>query len=261
MAPLAEGLGPLLSASGLQIGYQRGHPLLAAPLDVAFAPSDFWAVVGPNGAGKSTLVRTLLGQLRPLAGTVARRASLRVGYVPQRAMGEPLFPVTALDVVAMGLVRARGFGRWGGARERSEAARCLARVGLADRAGGAFRELSGGQRQRVMVARALATRPELLVLDEPTDGMDLVGEADFLALIGGLRAETGAAIVMVTHALPIAAAHADRLVLFGAGSVETGPTTTLLTSARLSALYGRPVEVHDVDGAPVIRLAFGGPDA
>jgi len=166
---------------------------------------DFIAMIGPNGGGKTTLLRLMLGLLEPAQGSVrvlgipAQKASHHVGYVPQEVHGNRSFPITALDVVLMGkLEPGKRFSRKS-KQDREEAMEALERMDMAAFAGRRIDELSGGQRRRVYIARALVTRPKLLLLDEPTAGIDTRGQADFFRLLKEINKEV--TILVVSHDL------------------------------------------------------------
>ncbi len=186
----------LVRLVGAAFGYERSPVLTGVDLEIH--PGDVIGIVGPNGAGKTTLFRGILGLLPPLAGSVELQAEA-VGYVPQRETLDPIFPLTVEEVVYMGC-----FGRLSGplrrlrAGERSLAGQCLDRVELAPRRRELFASLSGGQRQRVLLARALMARPRLLLLDEPTSGVDLGAQERIVALLRELGAE-GLAVLLVSH--------------------------------------------------------------
>lgn len=186
---------PLLELRAAAFGY-RGRSVVAG-IELALAPGQCLAVLGPNGAGKTTLLRGLLGLLAPLAGSVQRRGAQ--AFVPQREGLDALYPLNALEVVEMGLYgRLRGWRRLA-AHEREQARACLAQVGLEQHARAAFSGLSGGQRQRVLIARALATRAELLVLDEPTHALDEESRRETSALLLRIQHERGGALVIASH--------------------------------------------------------------
>ncbi len=177
---------------------------------------DFLGVIGPNGGGKTTLLKILLGLLVPGHGTVKvfgqspSRVRQRVGYVPQHAAIDPSVPATALDVVLMGRLRLSSWGPTFSSAHRAAAADALALTGTLDLAERPIAELSGGQRQRVLIARALAAEAELLLLDEPTQGVDLHREREVLELLEQLN-ET-MPIVMVSHDVHLVAAHLKSAV-------------------------------------------------
>ena len=238
----------LVALEGAAIGYGR-LPLLSG-VDLSVSPGDFLAVVGPNGGGKTTLVRTLLGAQPILAGRLVRPRPVTTGYVPQREHVDTAWPFTAAEVVLMGRVPLLGPLRRAGPADGEAVQRALDKVGLAHLASRPYGELSGGQRQRTLIARALAAEPELLVLDEPTSGMDPAAELAIVDFLRGLHEGGGLAIVMVSHRLDTVASTARRLAfvdkdkaLFRVGSLET-----MLVPEALGALYGRPVAVREVDG-------------
>jgi zinc transport system ATP-binding protein len=168
-------------------------------------------VVGPNGGGKSTLLKLILGLLQPERGTVRvlgeapARVRDRIGYVPQHARVDPAVPAHALDVVLMGRLHASSWGPRFRAVDREAAMAAMARTGTSSLAGRPLASLSGGQRQRVLIARALVAEPELLVLDEPTTGVDIHHEKELLELLLDLNERLP--ILMVTHDLTLVAEH------------------------------------------------------
>jgi ABC-type Mn2+/Zn2+ transport system ATPase subunit len=243
---------PLVALEGAAIGYGR-RPLLSG-IDLAIAPGEFLALVGPNGGGKTTLLRTLLGALPLVAGRRVRPGPLRVGYVPQRDHVDPIWPFTVLEVVLMGRVPSLGPLRRPGARDREVARQALARVGIEDLAGRWYGELSGGERQRTLIARALAAEPELLAVDEPTNGMDPGAELATMDLLRALQAGGGPAIVMVSHRIEAVANHARTLAFVDheASLFRVGPLDEMLRPDALAPLYRRPVEVREEGGRRVI---------
>jgi ABC-type Mn2+/Zn2+ transport system ATPase subunit len=209
--------GPLLSVEAADFGYAGRAVVHRASL--AVRPQEFAIIVGSNGSGKTTLLRGMLGFLAPLSGRVARRPGLRIGYVPQRETLDPLYPLSGFDVALLGAWRDLPFWRFSGARERARARDALAAcraTGFADKR---YAELSGGQRQRVLLARALATQPELLLLDEPTAGVDPEAERGILDLLRELCRERGLAIWMVTHHVHAIGGRSDRIVSVSDGRV------------------------------------------
>jgi ABC-type Mn2+/Zn2+ transport system ATPase subunit len=238
----------LLAAQDLAIGY--GHTPLLSGINLSVEPGDWWGVVGPNGAGKTTLVKTLLGIIPAVAGRVERRAGLSVGYVPQRGVIDDIFPLQALDVVVMGRYPTIGPCRRVTRADRDLALRYMERVGIVNLARKPFRSLSGGQRQRTLIARGLVPEPDVLVLDEPTDGMDLAGETGIMELISDLQRGSGRTLVMISHSLNLVANHAKQLMLIHGdeGVFRTGPTDELLNDKVLEEVYHLHVDVHSFAG-------------
>jgi ABC-type Mn2+/Zn2+ transport system ATPase subunit len=252
-SPSADLRTPLVALESAAIGYGR-RPFLEG-IDVAVLPGDFLAVVGPNGGGKTTLVRALLGALPLASGRLVRPRQLRIGYVPQRDHVDPVWPFTAGEVTLMGRVPGLGALRRPSPADHEAALRALSRVGIEHLAARAYGELSGGQRQRTLIARALAAEPELLVLDEPTNGMDPAAELAMMDLLRDLYGENGLAVVMVSHRLDVVANAARTLAfvdkdrkLFRVGSLDA-----MLRPETLGALYGREVAVRELEGR---RLVF-----
>jgi len=205
----------LLHLEKVDFGYE-GRPVVRGA-SLAVRADEFAVVLGSNGSGKTTLMRGLLGLLPPLSGRVIRRPGLRIGYVPQRETLDPLYPLSAFDVTVQGTWRDLRPWQPGGTRQRARAHEALEACHAGPLARQRYAELSGGQRQRVLLARALATGPELLLLDEPTAGLDPGAERAILAMLRELRRTRRVAIWMVTHHLHAIGGLADRTV-----SVESG---------------------------------------
>lgn len=225
-----------------------GRQVILQGIHLEIRAGDFFGLVGPNGSGKTTLLRSLLGILKPKPGNVWRANRLKIGYVPQREGLDPLFPVTALEIVLMGRYPRMGLFRGASRTDREIAYRCLEQVGLAEHSRTLFRNLSGGQRQRVLIARALATEPNLLVLDEPTNGLDLPTESNILSLIANLHSVHGLTIVLVSHQLNVVARYASRMGVLLNGKLLTGSTPELMNEQVLQQVYGIPVLVQEMDG-------------
>ena len=208
----------MLSVESADFGY-AGRPVVHGA-SLVVRPEEFVVLLGSNGSGKTTLLRGLLGFLPPLAGRVWRRPGLRIGYVPQRETLDPLYPLSAFDVARLGAWRDLPFWRLGGARERARTREALQACRAAELAPKRYTALSGGQRQRVLLARALASDPELLLLDEPTAGIDPEAEQGILDLLRELRDTRGLSIWMVTHHVHSIAGRADRTAVVSDGRLQ-----------------------------------------
>jgi ABC-type Mn2+/Zn2+ transport system ATPase subunit len=227
----------------------RSTPVLV-DVDLRIGASQFTGIVGPSGSGKTTLLRTLLGTVRPLAGVVQRRTGLRVGYVPQVETVNWNFPVTVSECVLM----ARTHGRilpWRSRAEQREVDEILERLEIAALAGRHIRELSGGQQQRVFIARALLARPHLLLMDEPTSGVDFRTRHEILHLLGDLHHQ-GLAILLTTHDLNGIAAHLPHLVCLNARVIGAGDPRSVLTPDVLERTFGAPMAVLEHAGMPIV---------
>jgi zinc transport system ATP-binding protein len=228
---------PAVSVDAVSYAYRDNLVLDCVSFDVA--PGEFVALAGPNGSGKSTLMRILLGLLPPAAGTVALLGSAprrlrerwRVGYVPQRPSAVDLLPATVREVVAAGRLARRGWWRRPVAADRVAVDRALDTVALAELAGRPLAELSGGQRQRAFIAKALATEPDLLVLDEPTAGVDAESQERFRDALVDLARSRGGAVILVSHELGAVADDLDRVLLLRHGKIAfDGPPGDLAAS-------------------------------
>lgn len=224
-------------------------------------------LVGPTGSGKSTLLKVLLGLVRPwrgrvqvFGGPVTRATRARIGYVPQLETLDWQFPVTAEQVVLMGAYRGMSWLPWCRATERQAALALMERLGIADCAPRQILELSGGQQQRVFLARALLGQPRLLVLDEPTVGVDVKTQHDILHLLEDLSAQ-GIAILLTTHDLNAVAAHLPWLICFNHGLIAQGPPETVFTPDILRATYASDMLVLRQNGYILVAnspLAYRG---
>ena len=245
---------PLIEFHDVTVAYGR-RPVLWN-IDLTIDDPCLFGVIGPNGAGKSTLLKAALGLVPTVGGSVRffgeplDRVHNRVGYVPQRETVDWDFPVSVMDVVLMGTYGELGWFRRPAARHREQARECLDRVGLADFADRQIGRLSGGQQQRVFLARALAQRADVYLLDEPMAGVDARSQERIFQVLADLRAE-GRLVVVVHHDLRTAAAWFDGVALVDMRLVAAGPTAAVLTPDNLRRTYAGQMEVLDELGRAV----------
>jgi len=238
----------LVTLQDVGFGYDR-HPVLDG-VTLRVETGAFTGVVGPSGSGKTSLLRILLGTAAPQRGQVAIRPGLRVAYVPQLETVNWNFPVTVAECVLMS--RPQGIRwPWASPRERVEVHDTLDRLGIADLARRHIRELSGGQQQRMFLARALLRRPELMLLDEPTSGVDVRTRHEVLHLLGDLN-EDGLSIVLTTHDLNGVAAHLPHLVALRTRVIAAGHPDEVIRPDVLEATFGADMEVLAHAGMPIV---------
>ena len=243
-------MGELVRFDHAALGY--GRRVILPDLSFTISEGDFLGMVGPNGAGKTTILRAILRTLKPLAGTVTHAPNIRFGYVPQRDQVDYNFPLTVVDVVLMGRYDRIGIGQRPGSQDRALACRALDQVGILDLADQPLSLLSGGQKQRTLIARALVGEPNVLALDEPTAGMDLVSTTQILGLIRGLHDRERLTVLMVSHALNEVANYVERIALVMNGGFRIGPVDEIMTQAVLTDMYGIPVDVDSFNGHRIV---------
>jgi len=243
-------VNPLVRFDHATLGY--GARAILSDISFEIPAGDFLGLVGPNGAGKTTVLRAILGSLAPMAGTVTVAPNLRVGYVPQRDSVDAAFPLKVLDVVLMGRYDRVGLGRRPTAEDRARALQSLEHVGIPHLEDQQFASLSGGQKQRTLIARALVGEPTVLVLDEPTNGMDLVSTTQILGLVRELHETDRLTVLMVSHALNEVAMYVNRIALVMQGMFRIGAVDEIMTEPILTAMYGIPVLVEQLGGHRVV---------
>lgn len=241
----------LVTLTGVGLAY-GGRQVLSG-IDLALDSGHITTLVGPNGSGKTSLSRLVLGLLAPGRGRVERAAGLVTGYMPQKLAIDPTLPLSALRFVTLAGV------------DRAAARRALARTGAAALAEAPVATLSGGEFQRVLLARAIVRQPQLLVLDEPAQGVDIAGQDALYGLVGELRDETGCGVLMVSHDLHLVMAESDSVVCINHHVCCSGTPDAVSAHPEFVALFGelKPVarkphvavythhhdHEHELDGA------------
>ncbi len=226
--------GPVVALEGVSFAVENGS---------------LSGIIGPNGGGKSTLLKSVVGLVNPSRGQVlvdgrpSHRMRRRIGFVPQLEQVDWHFPATVWDVVMMGLTPSRGLFRSHSRANREAAAEALGTVGLQDLRRRGIGELSGGQRRRVLLARAIASHPSLLLLDEPMTGLDPTAQHSFLDIIDELR-EDGATVIMCTHNLTCVSARASDVAVINGRLIAYGPPEEVLLESVLADAFGHQLVVH-----------------
>jgi ABC-type Mn2+/Zn2+ transport system ATPase subunit len=236
-----------------------GFPGVVALQDITLSvhAGEFLGVIGPNGSGKTTLCRAVLGLMAPIKGHLhifdcacdALRCHHRakIGYLPQKGVVDRNFPVTVLETVMMGRYGALGLFRRPEKKDRQIAMEALTHVGMESHKDSALGHLSGGQQQRVFIARALAQQPKVLLLDEPTTGLDITTQHNVIELIERLHEDLGLTVLLITHDINMIRSRVDRLVLLKTKLFAAGPPADVLQPDILRQVYGKDLVITDND--------------
>ncbi|MBO8171228.1 MAG: metal ABC transporter ATP-binding protein [Bacillaceae bacterium] len=223
-------------------------------INMTLNPGEFLGLVGPNGSGKSTLIKIILGLLKPQEGEVRLFGQplsrfkdwSRVGYVSQKANSfNTGFPATVFEVVSMGLFGKMGLFKWMGKKEKEKVYQAIETVGLSDYTRQNIGQLSGGQQQRVFIARALVSEPDLLILDEPTVGVDAYSVAQFYQLLDNMHRKMGVSLVLVSHDIGVITSRVDRLACLNKKLFFHGDPEDFSEQQEciLNQMYGHDVHV------------------
>ncbi len=246
----APAAAPLIEAAAVSV--QFGALRVLENVDLAVGDGEIVTLIGPNGSGKTTLVRAMLGLVAPAAGTVRRRAGIRIGYVPQQLSVDRTLPLAV-----------RRFLGLGGPSTAARLTQALAEVGAPRVLDHPVAELSGGELRRVLLARALLRDPDLLVLDEPGAGIDITGQAELYTLIRNIRDRRSCGILLVSHNLHLVMAATDRVVCLNHHICCQGRPEAVQHDPEYLALFGAEAAAaiavythrhdhrHDISGRPV----------
>lgn len=255
--PLRSPAGkPIVELREVSVGYQGSSVLNDVSLTIW--PGQFVGLVGPSGSGKTSLLRAMLGSVEVYRGEVvvdgqrvSGRSRAPVGYVPQLETVDWNFPVTVAEVVLMGRTMQSGPWPWGRRRDREQMHAILERLGIGELHDRHIRNLSGGQQQRAFLARALIRSPKLLLLDEPTSGVDIRTRDDILHILAELNAE-GVTVIIATHELNAVAAHLPYVVCINGGILAQGHPEEVFTPDVLSRTYKAQMFVFKQDGLTLV---------
>lgn len=221
-------------------------------INLSLEEGRFIGIVGPNGGGKTTLLRAILGLIKPASGEIlifgrppeeVLKTGSIFGYLPQTLKVRPDFPVRVIDVVMMGRYGKVGMLRWPGEKDRRKATECLSMMNVEELKDVPFGQLSGGQQQRASIARALAGEPKILILDEPSTSIDVVGQEDFYHLLKGLQKKFGITILMASHDIGTITTYVDEIACLNYTFHYQGNPLGALNETILTELYGKNVDL------------------
>ena len=228
----------VLTFEHVAVGY--GRRVVLPDVNLSLRCGSFTGLLGANGSGKSTLLKTVLGILPPLQGrfvlTPINGRPPVLGYMPQRESLDPIYPLSSFEIVLMAACGRVGPGRFINKTERGFARQCLDETGASDLAPKLFSQLSGGQKQRVLMARALATKPDFLLLDEPTAGIDAHATQAVMDVLKQIHAKNGQTVLLVSHDLTTVRHYAQDVIWLHQGKVLHGAVTELLTRNKIEEL-------------------------
>ena len=246
----------IISLQNVSVGYENDPVFIHLSLEVP--KGQFVGIIGPTGAGKTTLLNTILGVHVPYSGSVlvdgqlaSKISSGTIGFVPQLETIDWSFPVTVEQVILMGLYTSRTYLPWATLKEKQKVAELASQLGIRDILQHHIRNISGGQQQRAFLARALINNPKLLVLDEPTSGVDIKTQHDALHLLSDLNSE-GISIVITTHDLNAVAAHLPWVICFNRAIIASGKPQEVFNESILAKTYGGNLMIIQHEGNVLI---------
>lgn len=233
----------LIDLKDVAIGYAQKP--IAENINWQVLPGSLWGIIGPNGAGKTTLLRTILGMIKPLDGKLHRRMKLRFGYVKQRDTLHDIYPFTVMEIVMTGRYGLTPDPGHPGIADYDAVEKAILETGISELKEAPIGELSGGQRQRVLIARALAAQPDIIVLDEPTNDMDIAGEEAVLNLIMDTHKQTGAAVIIVSHLLHAVLRIAENIIFIKDAEHGVYSKARFIKERHLERFYDMPISITE----------------
>jgi len=234
----------LIELNNITIGYEKME--LLNSINLSIERDQFWGIMGSNGSGKSTLIKTLLGLIPPVSGDMRSENAIIFGYVPQHGKFDPIFPISVCEIVSMGRYSRVKPGRKLSITDYEIVGKSMDSMGISHLKDRTFRSLSGGEKQRTLLARAIAGKPDILVLDEPTASVDIKGEAQIMELVKKIQAESKLSVLMVSHFLNTVSEFSDHLILIDKDSniFKAGAKSEILKKDSLDKFFGLNINLN-----------------
>lgn len=246
----------IIKFSHATVAYQ--NKIALEDVSIAIYQGEFLGIIGPNGSGKTTFLKSILGLVRPVSGSIQIfdcachklrcHHKAKIGYIPQKGHIDPDFPVTVMEAVMMGRYSALGLFKRPGKKDRELALQAIREVEMDGYIHAPMGHLSGGQQQRVLIARALVQQPEVLLMDEPTTGIDIPTQHSIIRLISSLHRTYHLTILLVTHDINMISPYVDRLALLNNRLYSAGRPAEVLQENILTEIYGKQVVVTPKEG-------------
>lgn len=241
----------LIQLKNCYLGY--GKKIIIENINLDIERGDFLGIVGPNGVGKTTILKTLIGLIPPVKGRLLLKyENFRIGYASQRGVLDPIYPLTVFDVALMGRYQLMKKGTK--ELDEKKVLESLKYVGIKFLHNKLYRELSGGQQQRVLLARALSIEPEILILDEPTNGLDIKSQKNILDILLKLHKEKNITVIVVTHLLNEILPYVNKIMLLKQGGYLYGDKQSTITNKNLSYFYDADMDVVQADKKTIVVM-------
>ncbi len=228
----------LIKLDNVAIGYEK--EVFVHSINLSIKSNQFWGVLGPNGSGKTTLLKTILNLISPVSGNIVFNNELVFGYVPQNEKFDPIFPISVYELVSMGRYNRVKPGSRISQTDKSLIEKSIESAGISHLKDRTFRSLSGGEKQRALLARAIAGKPNILVLDEPTASVDIKGEAQIMELVKNIQTESELTVLMVSHFLNTVSEFSDHIILVDKDNniFQAGTKSEVLKKESLDKFFG-----------------------